>query len=439
MADGEIGSITLLLLVVLAAAHLLGYLFVRLRQPRVIGEILAGLLLGPSILGKLTPSLSRLVFSGVSSGSAKHDVVLGFIYSLGLLLLMFVSGTETRHLFGRRDRRQIAWLASLGTGLPFLLTLAAAPLIPVRSFIGPANSRNALLLVLGIAVAVTSIPVISRIFHDLRILHTRFAGLVLGVAVIEDTVLWAVLAIAIALASTAARSQQKITAHIVTTLIYFVAGLTIGPKVIRRLNSAKWNLLAKASPAGYIVGILFAYTAIAAACGVSLVFAAFLAGFGLRTDEQRFVEALNSISSFSFAVFIPIYFAVVGYRLDVSKSFPVSMLALFLVLACGVKLICVTIGAKFAGFPNFDAINLAIATNARGGPGIVLASVAFDAGIINPAFFTSLVLLAVLTSQAAGAWLEFVLRRGWPLLSGEQVETALPAENLVYSKKTRPA
>lgn len=439
MADGEIGAITLLLLVVLAAAHLLGYLFVRLRQPRVIGEILAGLLLGPSILGKLTPSLSRLVFSGVSSGSTKHDVVLGFIYSLGLLLLMFVSGTETRHFFGRRDRRQIAWLASFGTGLPFLLTLAAAPLIPVRSFIGPANSRNALLLVLGIAVAVTSIPVISRIFHDLKIMHTRFAGLVLGVAVIEDTVLWAVLAIAIALASTAARSQQKITAHIVTTLIYFVAGLTIGPKLIRRLNSAKWNLLAKASPAGYIVGILFAYTAIAAACGVSLVFAAFLAGFGLRTDEQRLVEALNSISSFSFAIFIPIYFAVVGYRLDVSKSFPVSMLALFLVLACGVKLICVTIGAKFAGFPNFDAINLAIATNARGGPGIVLASVAFDAGIINPAFFTSLVLLAVLTSQAAGAWLEFVLRRGWPLLSGEQVETTLPAENLVYSKKTRPA
>lgn len=438
MADGEIGSITLLLLVILAAAHLLGYLFVRLRQPRVIGEILAGLLLGPSVLGRLTPNLSRAVFSGVSSASTKHEVVLGFIYSLGLLLLMFVSGTETRHLFGRQDRRQTVWLASFGTGLPFLLTLAAAPLIPLQSFIGSANSRSALLLVVGIAVAVTSIPVISRIFHDLKILHTRFAGLVLGVAVIEDTVLWAVLAIAIALASSSARSHQKIAAHILATLIYFVAGLMIGPRLIGWLNSAKWNLLAKASPAGYILGILFAYTATAAACGVSLVFAAFLAGFALRTDDRHLAEALDSISSFSFAVFIPIYFAVVGYRLDLSKSFSVSMLVMFLVLACGLKLICVGIGAKFAGFPNFDAINLAIATNARGGPGIVLASVAFDAGIINPAFFTSLVLLAVLTSQAAGAWLEFVLRKGWPLLSGERVEMVLPAETMAYTEKTRP-
>jgi Kef-type K+ transport system membrane component KefB len=84
-----------------------------------------------------------------------------------------------------------------------------------------------------------------------------------------------------------------------------------------------------------------------------------------------------------------------------------------------VKLASVTLGAKLAGFGRLDAWNLAVATNARGGPGIVLASVAYDAGIINAAFYTTLVLVAVLTSQAAGVWLEYVLRKGWPLLAGQ--------------------
>lgn len=431
MAEQELGSITLLLLVLLGTAHLLGYLFVRLRQPRVIGEILAGVLLGPSLLGRLAPHFSQAIFSDVSAGSASHGTILNFIYSLGLLLLMFVSGTETRHLLGRQNRRQTAWLASFGTALPFLLVLAAAPLIPLESFKGPANSRIAVLLVVGIAVAVTSIPVISRIFHDLNILHTRFAGLVLGVAVIEDIGLWAVLAVAVDFVSSAAFSQQKILAHVAITLLYFLVGLLVAPGLIKRINSGKWNVLATASPVGYVVGILFAYTACAAAWGVSLVFAAFLAGFGLRSEDQRFADALDSISKFSFAIFIPIYFAVVGYRLDLSKSLSLSLLVLFTLLACAVKVVCVTAGAKFAGFSNLDALNLAIATNARGGPGIVLASVAFDAGIINPPFFTALVLLAVLTSQAAGAWLEFVLRKGWPLLSGQEQEIVPRSEIVV--------
>ena len=108
------------------------------------------------------------------------------------------------------------------------------------------------------------------------------------------------------------------------------------------------------------------------------------------------------------------------------KAFSVLMLLGFLAGACILKLASVTLGAHLAGFRGLDVINLAVATNARGGPGIVLASVAFEAGIISSAFYTTLVLVAVLTSQAAGAWLEFVLRRGWPLLSAESVYPAQP-------------
>ena len=126
-------------------------------------------------------------------------------------------------------------------------------------------------------------------------------------------------------------------------------------------------------------------------------------------------------------MFVPVYFAIVGLKLDLSKSFSIAMLAVFLIGACALKLICVSAGARLAGFRGLDVTNLAVATNARGGPGIVLASVAFDNGIVNPACYTTLVLLAVLTSQAAGTWLEYVLRKGWPLLSGEVAEVAVPA------------
>jgi len=105
------------------------------------------------------------------------------------------------------------------------------------------------------------------------------------------------------------------------------------------------------------------------------------------------------------------------------------MLGITLFAACAVKLVSVWMGARLAGFRGLDNFNLAMATNARGGPGIVLASVAYDAGIINAAFYTTLVLVAVLTSQAAGAWLEYVLRKGWPLLSDESAATANTEEN----------
>jgi Kef-type K+ transport system membrane component KefB len=93
------------------------------------------------------------------------------------------------------------------------------------------------------------------------------------------------------------------------------------------------------------------------------------------------------------------------------------MMAAFILGSCIVKILSVSLATRFAGFRGLDTINLAITTNARGGPGIVLASVAFDAGIISPQFYTTLVVAAVLTSQMAGAWLDYVLRKGWPLLS----------------------
>lgn len=423
LAQADLGQLACFVTALLIAAHVLGRAFERLRQPRVIGEILAGVVLGPELLGR---------YWGIHpSGSAPGLAYpLDLIYWAGLLLLMFLSGAETQELCRRGDWGRVRWLTLFGTGLPFAAAVLCAGLFDLQALAGPRGGRAALVLVIGIAASVTSIPVISRIFHDMRILHTRFAKLVLGVAVIEDIILWAILSIATSLARVGEAGESlsvaKLATEVATTILFLGLGLTLMPRLFRRLHEARWNVLASSSPAGYMLVILGGYVAAATACGVSLVFAAFLAGFAIpRPRGQGSAGPSHSawgIEIFAFSFPIPVYFALVGWRLDFGKGFSPAMLAIFLALACLVKLASVMVGARAAGFRGLDSVNLAVAMNARGGPGIVLASVAFEAQIINSAFYTTLILTAVLTSQAAGAWLEYVLRRGWPLLSGESPE-----------------
>jgi Kef-type K+ transport system membrane component KefB len=410
MSTSEVGSFITFLLVLVALAHLLGDLFARLRQPRVIGEILAGIVVGPSLLH-------------YSLGAAQGPKLAAadFLYNIGLLLLMFLSGAETRKLFRPEDRREVGWLALVGTGAPFIALLCVSPWLPLQSLIGPANARLSLVLVLGIGAAVTSIPVISRIFHDLGILQTRFARLVLSVAVFEDVALWAVLAVATALARSASVPKRTIAIEVAYSLIYFVLGLTLLPKLMGRLHQARWNTVAHRSAVAWQVLVLFAYVGVASLLEVNLVFAAFLAGVAVPKDDPAVNRAVDSLHAVSFAVFIPIYFALVGYKLDFSKSFSWMMLVVYVLGVCALKLASVWIAATAARFGALDRINLSVATNARGGPGIVLASVAMEAGIISAPFYTTLILTAVVTSQLAGFWLEYVMRKGWPLLESHEV------------------
>jgi Kef-type K+ transport system membrane component KefB len=273
-------------------------------------------------------------------------------------------------------------------------------------------------LILAVGVAVTSVPVVSKIFADLKILHTRFARLILGVAVLEDIVLWLVLAIATSLAGKTALNGRQMSLHLLVTVGFFLLGLTLVPRAIKKFNKARFNVFPTYSPVAYSIAVLLVYCVIAGALNVSLVFAAFLAGFAVVHKKRRiFSEALDAIGKVSFAFFIPAYFALVGLKLDLIRGISWPMMAAFILGSCFIKIISVSLAGRFAGFRGLDLINLAITTNARGGPGIVLASVAFDAGIISPKFFTTLIVAAVLTSQIAGAWLDYVLRKGWPLLS----------------------
>lgn len=412
MPDSTLASVLFVLLLLVGFAQLLGYLFVKLRQPKVVGEIAAGILLGPALLGRF-PFLAHFI------DRAKHQGnILDFVYGLGLLLLMFLSGAETQQLFSRDERREVSWLLVVGTGIPFLLGLLVGPWFITPPLAGPNGNRVSLIIILAVGVAVTSVPVVSKIFADLNILHTRFARLVLGVAVLEDIVLWLALAVATAMAGKTVLHPREMSYHLLATIGFFVAGLTIVPRFVKRINKASFNVVAKQSPVGYALAVLLAYCAVAGALDVSLVFAAFLAGFAVVHKKRRlFADALDAIGKVAFAFFIPVYFAIVGLKLDLIRGVSLWMMIAFIVGTCVVKILSVSLASRFAGFRGLDLLNLAITTNARGGPGIVLASVAFDAGIISPKFYTTLVVAAVITSQFAGAWLDYVLRRGWPLLS----------------------
>jgi Kef-type K+ transport system membrane component KefB len=411
VSNSDLTSVLFILLLLVGLAQLCGYFFVKLRQPKVVGEILAGIVLGPDLIG-------RLPFASGLMEATKHQVnILNFVYWLGLLLLMFLSGAETHELFGREERREVAWLAIVGTGMPFVLGLMLGPRLISPALAGPNGNRISLIIILAVGVAVTSVPVVSKIFADLKILHTRFARIVLGVAMLEDIVLWLALAVATAIAGKTVVNSREISVHLIGTITFFGLGLTIVPRIVKRINRSRFNVVAKHSPVAYTIAVLLGYCVVAGVLNVSLVFAAFLAGFAVVHKRRKlFSEALDAIGKVSFAFFIPVYFAIVGLKLDLIHGLSLWMIAAFILGSCAVKILSVSLAGRFAGFRGLDLINLAITTNARGGPGIVLASVAFDAGIISPKFYTTLVLAAVLTSQMAGAWLDYILRRGWPLL-----------------------
>lgn len=425
MTNSQLTTLLLALLLLAGCAQLFGYVFVLLRQPKVVGEILAGVVLGPALLGRL-PFLAHIMQGAMHQGN-----ILDFVYWLGLLLLMFLAGAETQQLFTHEERREVGWLTIVGTGLPFLLGLALAPWIIRPSLAGPNGNRISLTIILAVGVAVTSVPVVSKIFADLKILHTRFARLVLGVAVLEDIVLWLALAVATATAGKAVLHPRDLSLHLLATVAFFILGLTLVPRIVKRINKARFNVVARHSPTGYALAVLLAYCAVAGSLDVSLVFAAFLAGFAVVHKKRRlFADALDAIGKVAFAFFIPVYFAIVGLKLDLVHGVSIGMMLAFIAGTCAVKILSVSLAARFAGFRGLDLVNLAITTNARGGPGIVLASVAFDAGIISPKFYTTLVVAAVITSQIAGAWLDYVLRKGWPLLTptvtAESAEQILP-------------
>ena len=420
LGTADLAHTLIALAAILLSAHGMGSLFVRFRQPRAVGEILGGLLLGATVLGWVWPSAQGWVFP--TDGST--PVVLGAVYQLGLLLLLFIAGSELRTVFHRGERRTVVAVFATGMAIPFLAGLGISQLIDQESLWGPKGNTTSFVLVFSIALAITSIPVISRIMHDLGILDTAFARVVLGVAVLEDLVLYVVLAIAIGYAGgpgstlfglpsalgISGGSNADLIYHVASTLAFLALFVMAGPPVYRWIGGLEVNVIQRATPIAHQLTFMILSTAAALMLGLEAFFGAFVAGIVVAATEPEPSQATLAIRSFSLAFFIPVYFAGIGLGLDLIHGFDVVFFVGFLLAACVIKAASVYLGARAAGEDNFSSLNLSVAMNARGGPGIVVASTAFTAGIIDSNFFAVLVLLAIITSLAAGAWLERVPR-----------------------------
>ena len=421
LSNPDLTRLLLALILILAVAHGCGYLFARLHQPRVAGEILGGLLLGPTVFERLAPQVHAALFH---TGAATAPV-LGALYQLGLFLLMFCSGATLRSGVKPGERRTTVVIATLGNLLPFSAGILLWLLVKPANLLGPANNQAAFMLIFGCAIAVTSVPVISKIMADLGILGTSFARIVLGVAVFEDVVLFIVVSVALGMVQSANPAGLTLPSllgirpdtlaassfYVGASAAFFSLPLLLGRDFMNRVASMRGNVLAWSSPVAFQLLFVLAITALALFLGVAAYFGAFVAGIlaGRRDGVQN--RAHDAITSFSFAVFVPLYFAIVGMQLDLLHHFDLVFFVWFLASACIAKAGSVFFGARLAGQPRASAATLAVALNARGGPAIVLASVSYAAHIIDESFYVSLVMLALVTSTIAGAWLDGAMRR----------------------------
>ena len=409
MTDVELGRLLLSLVSLLTFALLFGRLFERLSMPPVIGEILGGLILGPSVLGLLLPEVRTWLFGAFPAQGA----LLAAFYWMGLILLMFVAGFRVQRELTRDDRHIVAVLLISSLALPMLGGWFFTELIPAERMIGPGADTTAFHLLLAIAAAVTSIPVISRIFIDLKLMQTRFAKVVLMAATLQDLILWTALAIATGIGSGKTADTGTLLGVVATTLVFIGLSVIVGPPLLARVG--RRLPLKRETPAlvGYALLVCFALATAASLLHINVIFGALVAGIVIGSlPHDSFAEVKQRISDVALWFFVPIYFAIVGLKLDLVHQFDLELTVAFIVASSLLKFGSVALGLKLTGRPLAVCIDYGVAMNTRGGPGIVLASVALGFGLITEAFFVTLVLASIVTSLFSGVWLRWAQRRG---------------------------
>ncbi len=414
LADSEITMTLTALACLLAGAFLIGKLFEKVQAPKVVGEIIGGMLFGGTFLGAVMPELMESIFNAFS----EEGKVLNIFYQLGLSFLMFSSGYNTKIDLQKKNARIFI---SLFIGSTLIPMLAGLPFVGAFEpyFIGDANSYAAFLLVFIIGIAITSIPVISKIFFDMGIINTRFANVVLTASTLQDLCLWILLNTAIEIAQSEELNVGSMFVVIFLTLALFLFVHFIGKKLEKvdiRISNSSFMQLCFIS--------LFIIVAALSYLKINIMYSAFLTGYIIRSitnKDKNAEEKVKCITDFSFSFFVPVYFALVGIQLNLLHNFSLIRFGLFFLLAFALEWVG-TVALLLAATKLKRKViwNFGITMNARGGPGIVLATVAYNYGIINVEFFTVLILTTMLSSLIAGYWLR-----------GEQKKDETIFENLI--------
>lgn len=387
----------LAVVVVVLAVQCVGWVLARLGQPRVIGEIIAGILLGPSLLGVVAPAASAYLFP--------PQVMAGLqtLAQLGLVLFMFLVGVHLDIPSVRRSRRTIAAVAPAAVAVPFVLAVGMGLL--VHPVLGGDLDPVPYSLFLGIAMAVTALPVLARLLVDVGLSRHRVGAVALSCAAVNDVVAWCAFAIIAALAGPASgRGPLGVLATIGAVLAYLLVMFVIVRRLLGRLSTL---------PIWVALAVLLSSAWMAEQLGIHAVIGAFVAGVVMPRREVWLATLDERLGVVVDILLLPIFFVVAGIATRVDQLTGAALLATLLVIAVASfgKTVPTALAARAVGERWPVSISLGILMNARGVTELVMLSLGLQSGFINTATYTVMVLMALVTTLAAAPLLTLVRRR----------------------------
>ncbi|MHB2022655.1 MAG: cation:proton antiporter domain-containing protein [Mycobacteriales bacterium] len=405
MRLGSISEANLLLmwvslLVILAVARGLGVASRRLGQPAVVGELLAGVVLGPSLLGKLWPAAeSVLAPSGVAAAAPLN--ALGW---LGVAFLLMITGFETDLRIVRRLGRPASAVAAAGLALPFAAGVALAVWLPA-GYVGGHGSRIAFLLFIGVSLSISSLPVIAKILGELGLMRRDFGQLTVAVGMVNDLVGWLALGVIAALAQAATLRVGSVAIPILAIAAILLFAFTLGQRIVdaalarlRRSEAGSVETLTVA------VLVMLAFAALTQYARSDAVLGAYIAGILIGRSKYAQQRMRGQLEAITMAVFAPLFFATAGLRMNLAAlASPHAAAWAGAVLAVAVvsKLAGVYFGARFAGLGRREGLALGVGLNSRGAVEVVIATVGLDLGVLSVTAYTAIVAMAIITSAVA--------------------------------------
>jgi Kef-type K+ transport system membrane component KefB len=394
---------------VVVAARFGGEVALRAGISPVVGELLAGIVLGPSLLGAVWPGGFHAVFPPDPIQRNLLEI-LGWI---GVIFLVILSGLETNLAILRRAGRVVlsGWVG--GFVLPFVLGLGLGWVIPT-DLIGDGVSRGVFAFFIATAMSISAIPVIARILMDLNLFGTRIGTVIISTAVADDTVGWIMLAVVTGLASSGHTVDlPTVATAIVGTAAFLVVAFTIGQRFVRWAMRSALRLQMPYAQATVMLALVFLGGALTQLIHVHLVLGAFVAGILIARSPDRDQVTIEAIRAVGMAFFVPFFFGYTGIKVDLTSitgsAIPVAIAAVG--IACLGKLIGGGLGARLGGLPRWEAAAVGAGLNARGAMELVIAAIGLSIGVLTLPMYSIVVIIAVVTTLMAAPLLKYCVTR----------------------------
>ncbi|BBY28992.1 cation:proton antiporter [Mycolicibacterium sediminis] len=398
------------LAVILATCRVVGILARRVGQPQVVGEMIAGVVLGPSLFGLFAPGAQEWMFP-----PGQANTVLYTMAQIGLVLYMFLIGLNFDVDLIRHRAGTAAAVSAAGIIVPLALgALIAAPLLADGSFFGENVTLVMAMLFLGASIATTAFPMLARIIFEKRLSGTSLGTLALACGATDDAISWCILAVVLALnRGNPSTAVLAIGGGIAYTLIV----LTIGRRVLGKLGPMTERAQSISAPVlSVVLGLLMLCAWITDVIGIYAIFGAFLLGVAMPSGffAKRFTATVEPITT---TFLLPLFFVYSGLNTQIGLVDTPALWALtlgLLVVSIAGKGVACTVAARLNKVPMRESVALGALMNARGLIELILLNIGLQAGIITPTLFTILVIVAIVTTLMASPIFEFVYGRHRP-------------------------